>query len=80
MSRIQGIDPAEAEPRIASVLHAQEKSWGAPLANHLVYAHRPTLFRGVRGMWSGLAQSGLLEDRLVALINRRVASLIGCEF
>ena len=50
------------------------------MANHLIYAVRPSLFRGARGMWSGLAQSGLLEEPLVALLNRRVASMIGCGF
>jgi hypothetical protein len=80
MSRVSGIDPAEADDRTAAVLHAQATTWGAPLANHLVYARRPTLFKGARGMWSGLAQSGLLDDRLVALVNRRVAAIIGCEF
>lgn len=80
MSRVPGIDPAGADDRIAAVLQAQAKTWGAPLLNHLIYARRPSLFRGARGMWSGLAQSGLLDERLVALLNRRVAALIGCEF
>jgi hypothetical protein len=31
-------------------------------------------------MWSGLDASGLIEPRLVAMINRRVAFLNGCEF
>ena len=80
MTRIDGIDPAQAEPRIQRVLEAQAKTWGAPLANHLVYARRPSIFRGARAMWGGLDQSGLLAPDLVALLNRRVAALIGCEF
>jgi hypothetical protein len=59
---------------------AQTKTWGAPLLNHLLYARRPTIFRGARGMWGGLDQSGLLEPALVALVNRRVAAINGCEF
>jgi hypothetical protein len=31
-------------------------------------------------MWTGLDTSGLIDDRLTALINRRVAALNGCEF
>jgi hypothetical protein len=80
MTRVSGIDPADADDRTAAVLDAQTAMWGAPLANHLVYARRPSLFKGARGMWSGLAQSGLLEEPLVALLNRRVASMIGCGF
>ena len=79
--RIEGIDPQQvSEDYIAKVLAAQAKAWGAPLLNHLVYARRPTLFRGVRGMWTGLEASGLIDGRLTALLNRRVASLNRCEF
>jgi AhpD family alkylhydroperoxidase len=31
-------------------------------------------------MWGGLEASGLLDPRLVALVNRRVAALNGCVF
>ena len=31
-------------------------------------------------MWGGLDESGLLSPGLTALLNRRVAALIGCEF
>ena len=48
--------------------------------NHLVYARRPTIFRGVRGMWGGLDGSGRIPPELTALVNRRVAALNGCVF
>ena len=56
------------------------EKWGGPLLNHLIYARRPTIFRAVRGMWSGIEASGLIDGKLQALINRRVAFLNGCEF
>jgi AhpD family alkylhydroperoxidase len=31
-------------------------------------------------MWSGLDSSGLVDAKLVSLINRRVAAINGCEF
>jgi hypothetical protein len=62
------------------VFAAQTKTWGAPLLNHLVYARRPSIFRGARGMWTGLEASGLIDGTLTALLNRRVAALNGCEF
>ncbi len=80
MSRIAGIDPKHADKRVSRILQAQSESWGSPLHNHLVYARRPSIFRGVRAMWSCLEESGLLDGGLVALINRRVASLNGCLF
>ena len=80
MARIEEVNPNEVESYIKNVLEAQAKKWGAPLLNHLVYARRPSIFRGARAMWAGIDASGLVEARLRALINRRVASLNGCEF
>jgi hypothetical protein len=80
MSRIDGVDPEDVEAYIKQVFEAQTRKWGAPLLNHLVYARRPTIFRGARGMWTGIGGSGLIDGRLQALINRRVASINGCEF
>ena len=78
--RIEGVRPEEADDYTRRVFEAQAKKWGAPLANHLVYARRPTIFRGARAMWQGLDGSGLIDPRLVALVNRRVAAINGCEF
>jgi hypothetical protein len=80
MTRITNVDPNTAEPQILAVLEAQRKKWGAPLLNHLIYARRPSIFRAVRGMWSGIDASGLIDGKLQALLNRRVAYLNGCEF
>ena len=78
--RIEGVKPAEADDYARRVLEAQAKKWGAPLLNHLVYARRPTIFRGVRAVWQGIEDSGLIDPKLQALVNRRVAALNGCEF
>ena len=80
MARIDGVNPEDVESYIKKVLEAQAKTWGAPLLNHLVYARRPAIFRGVRAMWSGISTSGLIDEKLQALVNRRVAALNGCEF
>jgi hypothetical protein len=80
MARIPEVDPKNAERYIREVLEAQTKLWGAPLLNHLIYARRPTIFRGVRAMWGGLEGSGLIDPKLAALVNRRVAFLNHCEF
>jgi hypothetical protein len=78
--RITGINPEKVDHQISAVLEAQRKNWGDPLLNHLLYARRPSIFRGVRAMWTGLDASGLIDARLRALLNRRVAALNGCEF
>ena len=80
MARVSNVDPNAVGPRIRAVLDAQRKKWGAPLMNHLIYARRPSIFHGVRGMWSGIDASGLIDPKLEAMVNRRVAYLNGCEF
>jgi hypothetical protein len=78
--RIEGVKPEESDDYARRVFEAQTKKWGAPLMNHLVYARRPTIFRGARAMWQGIDGSGLVAPTLQALVNRRVAALNGCEF
>ncbi len=80
MARIDGVDPHKVDQPIRAVFEAQAEKWGAPLLNHLLYARRPSIFRGARAMWAGIDASGLIDGRLIALVNRRVASLNGCEF
>ncbi|HET8913893.1 MAG TPA: hypothetical protein VFN23_20640 [Ktedonobacteraceae bacterium] len=80
MARIEGVNPEEVDTYTRKVLEAQAKTWGAPLLNHLVYARRPSIFRAARAMWTGIGASGLIDEKLQALVNRRVASLNGCEF
>ena len=80
MARVPDADLDQLDRNIRAVLEAQAKKWGAPLLNHLIYARRPSIFKGARMMWSGLDASALIDARLVPLINRRVAFLNGCEF
>jgi alkylhydroperoxidase family enzyme len=80
MARVPDVEISSVDPSIRAVLEAQRRKWGAPLLNHLIYARRPTIFRGVRGMWGGIDQSRLIDPQLQALVNRRVAYLNGCEF
>ncbi|CAN5821930.1 hypothetical protein BH20ACI3_BH20ACI3_27680 [soil metagenome] len=80
MARIAGLDFDKADRYAKDILEAQKKTWGAPLLNHLLYARRPSIFRGVRAMWMGIDASGLIDPKLRALINRRVAAINRCEF
>lgn len=80
MARVANANVETTDRYINSVLDAQAKDWGAPLLNHLIYARRPSIFKGARAMWTGIDASGLVNPALRALINRRVAFLNGCEF
>src|SRR2546421_6986169 len=52
-----GVKPEAADEYARRVFEAQTKKRGAPLTNHLVYARRPTIFRGARAMWQGIERS-----------------------
>jgi hypothetical protein len=78
--KITPVDPAHVEPAVGAVLRAQAERWGSPLLPYLLYARRPTIFRAVRGMWTGIDASGRIDAGLKAMVNRRVAMLNGCPF
>ena len=80
MARVANANIETADKYVKTVLEAQAKDWGDPLLNHLVYARRPSIFKGARAMWTGIEASGLIDPSLRGLINRRVAFLNGCEF
>jgi hypothetical protein len=80
MARVADANIKDADRYVKSVLEAQRKAWGAPLLNHLIYARRPSIFKGARAMWTGIDASGLIDAALQSLINRRVASHNGCVF
>jgi hypothetical protein len=80
MARIEGIAVEQTEDRVRRDLEAQAKYWGAPLLPYPIYARNPGIYVAVRGMWKALASSGKVDAALIALSNRRVASLNGCVF
>jgi alkylhydroperoxidase family enzyme len=80
MPRITGVEREQVDSAIEKAFRGQERKWGAVLAPYPIYARRPTIFRAVQSMWVALAQSGLIDRGLVALLNRRVAALNGCVF
>jgi hypothetical protein len=82
MTRIDGVDPhgEDLDPTAKAAFEGQRQKWGKIFVSHTLYARRPSIYRGARGMWGGLDASGLLDDALVALVNRRVALHNGCVF
>ena len=72
MARMDGIEPDQAEGRVADAFKEQEKMWGAPLLPYRIYARRPSIFHAVRGMWGGVAASGLIDGKLGALYHARM--------
>jgi alkylhydroperoxidase family enzyme len=79
--RIPGADPEQVtDAYVARVFEAQTKKWGAPLYTARMHGRLPALLRGVQGMWGAIDASGLIDERLKALVNRRVATINGCPF
>jgi hypothetical protein len=77
MARVPAAD-SEIPADVRAVCEMLTARYGSLPHNHAVLARRPTIFRAFRGLWEGIAQSGLLPARLVDLVNVKVASLIGC--
>ncbi len=80
MARISGVDTDQVEPAVSDVFDQQIEKWGVTLEPYEIYARRPSVFHAVLGMWDGLKSSGLLDNKLTTLVNRRVAALNGCVF
>ena len=80
MARIRGVDTDRVEPAVSDIFAQQIERWGVTLNPYEVYARRPSVFQAVLGMWDGLKSSGLLDNKLTTLVNRRVAALNGCAF
>jgi alkylhydroperoxidase family enzyme len=78
--RISPADPGSFDERERRIFESQTRKWGAPLANHLIYARVESIFHGAQAMWRGLDSAGRLDSSLIALINRRVALINGCVF
>lgn len=80
MARVSRVERDKVDPSIADVFAQQMKRWGSALEPYEIYAKRPSIFHAVLGMWDGLSSSGLLDPKLRALVNRRVAAINGCVF
>ena len=79
MPRIQP-EKTTTDPSVQETFAHQAERWGRVLKPYEIYARRPSIFKAVVGMWNGLSESGLLDNGLLSLVNRRVAALNGCVF
>ena len=80
-TRIPPVDVETLPPDLREALEEQAKLHGAPLYPYLFYARNPAYFRAAQRMWTALQQeTKRVPAPLRALLNRRVASWIGCEF
>ena len=80
-ARLPLVDVDTLPDDLRDTLEDQRKLYGAPLHPYLFYARNPAYFRAAKAMWAALQQeTKCVPAGLRALLNRRVASLNGCEF
>jgi hypothetical protein len=80
MARIPEVPGKPGDPLARELLEKNVETYGFVLNTSKIYAHRPTIMRGLARLQEGVDESGLLGAGLKALINVRVASINGCPF
>ncbi len=80
MARIPEGPGKPEDPLAREMFERQAAKWGFVFNTSKIYAHRPTIMRGLAQLQAGVDESGLLGADLKALINVRVASINGCPF
>lgn len=80
MTRIPGVDYTQLPDDLRRPIEQQVRKSGRPFGGHILYARREPIYRAAKQMWAALGESGLIDARLTAILNRRVASINGCEF
>ena len=80
MARIPEVSDSPEDPLAREMFEAQNEEHGFVFNTSKIYAHRPTIMRGLNLLQRGVDESGLLGADLKALVNVRVATINGCPF
>ena len=75
MARIEGVDPDQVD-RYAKDVFARTRRWARHSSTTCYMRDVRLFFVALRGMWTGIEASGLIDPRLQALLNSRVAVLM----
>jgi hypothetical protein len=80
MPRIQGVAPKDAGLFVRLAYFFTRKKLGRVVAPVAITAHHPRLLRAVAHMELGQEAAKAVDVRLKALVQVKVAMLIGCPF
>jgi hypothetical protein len=80
MPRIEGVTKETAPAELRGTFEEQEKQYGAALNTLSIYALRPTIYKGVQALASGIRESGLIEPELRHLVCVKAAGINGCPY
>lgn len=80
MARIRGVEPKEAGPVIRFAYWLTRRKLGRLIMPLKITAHHPRIFRAYMQMEVGQQAARSVDRALKALVQVKVASLIGCPF
>jgi alkylhydroperoxidase family enzyme len=80
MTRIAGLSPENAMPKIRAVLESSTRRFGRLLTPISVAAHHPDVFRGYMAYEGAIGRASSVDARLKSLASIKVAALVGCPF
>jgi hypothetical protein len=80
MPRIRLISMEEASPYTRQLMEQDIAQYGYVFPGTGIYGHAPTIQEGHRALNAGITAAGRISPQLRALMNVRVASIVGCPF
>ncbi len=80
MPRIRLISMEEASPYTRQLMEQDIAQYGHVFPGTGIYGHAPTIQEGHRALNAGITAAGRISPQLRALMNVRVASIVGCPF
>ncbi|MCM8747971.1 hypothetical protein NET02_02295 [Thermomicrobiaceae bacterium CFH 74404] len=80
MARLPGVPDSEIPQEMREIVEAQRKHYGCVLNSARQLAYAPRVAIGAAAMTRELARSRQIEPRLSALLNLRIAAIVGCGF
>ncbi|HWP28691.1 MAG TPA: hypothetical protein VFB73_15665 [Chloroflexota bacterium] len=80
MPRIRQVTYEEAAPITRQLMEQNLAQYGFVLPGTGIYGHAPTIQEGVQALNAGITAAGRISKQLRALLNVRVASIVGCPF
>lgn len=80
MPRIRPITVEEATLEVRAAMERNLEAFGRVLPSTEVYGHSPSVQEGARALDAGITAAGRIAPQLRALMNVRVAAIVGCPF
>ncbi len=80
MARIEGIPPGTGGPFVRLAYRMTRRRLGKVVTPIRIVAHHPRLLRALAHMELGQEAANAVDPKLKALVQVKVATLIGCPF